>query len=167
MNRILLIGSAGAGKSTLALKIAKKLKYPLFHLDRYFWQPGWKETPRKRWMENQHEMMKEDQWIIDGNYASTIEIRLKRADTVIFLDYSRWICVYRAIKRAIIYRNQNRPDMGEGCYEEFDWEFLRWIWNFPKRDRIIVLKELDKIKNHTKIFRFTNDRQVRKWFHQL
>ncbi len=74
-----------------------------------------------------------------------MDIRLKAADTVIFLDIHRTICVYRAFKRMLRYRNKTRPDMAEGCEERFDLDFLKWIWNYPKTKRPGILNKLKTI----------------------
>ena len=84
----------------------------------------------------QNELVKEDEWIIDGNYGGTMDIRMNAADTIIFLDIHRTICVYRAFKRIVQYRNKTRPDMGAGCEERFDLQFLNGYGN------ILMLNDL-------------------------
>lgn len=74
-----------------------------------------------------------------------METRLAAADTVIFLDMPNWLCVWRAVKRRIMYAGRTRPDMGEGCKEQIDWEFLTWIWQFPTRERLAMLKRLEAL----------------------
>ncbi|WP_306795338.1 AAA family ATPase [Cohnella sp. GbtcB17] len=101
MNRILIIGSAGSGKSTLSQRISEELKLPVIHLDKYYWKPNWVPTPNEEWDNFVIEATNQEQWIMDGNYTRTLDLRLKRADTVIFLDLSRWLCLYRIIKRRI------------------------------------------------------------------
>ena len=78
-------------------------------------------------MDIQQKLVRKDEWIIDGNYGGTMDIRLREADIVIFLDYSRYLCLYRALKRMIQYRNKSRPDMVEGNNERLDYAFLKWI----------------------------------------
>lgn len=150
MRKVAIIGSGGAGKSTLARQLSKKLAIDVYHLDALFWQPNWVLSSREAQREIQSRLVKKESWIIDGNYGSTFDIRLTAADTIIFLDIHRVICLYRAFKRVIHYRNRTRPDMGEGCKERFDLEFFKWIWDFPKKRRpalIKILKELSAEKN--------------------
>lgn len=135
MKKILIIGSGGAGKSVFARQLGAILNIPVFHLDAYFWKPHWNPTPREEWIEILVDLMQKDQWILDGNYQSTLEMRFQKADTIFFLDFSRFFCLWRVLKRHVLYRNQSRPDMGEGCPEKIDSEFLRWIWNFPKNQK--------------------------------
>jgi adenylate kinase family enzyme len=70
---------------------------------------------------------------MDGNYTGTIDVRLAHADTVILLNLPRWRCLCRVVARRIMYHGQTRPDMGSGCPEQLTWEFLRFIWHYPKR----------------------------------
>jgi adenylate kinase family enzyme len=127
MKRILILGSGGAGKSTLASRLGELLKLEVIHLDSYYWKSGWIETPKEEWEEVIERLIIGDSWIIDGNYSRTLGQRIKECDTVIFLDRSRWICLWRVLKRRIMYRNGKRPDMAAGCEEKLDIEFMRWI----------------------------------------
>ncbi len=95
--------------------------------------------------------MKEDEWIIDGNYGGTMDIRMNAADTIIFLDIHRTICVYCAFKRVVQYRNKTRPDMGAGCEERFDLQFFKWIWDYPNVKRPTIIKELEKLPEEKKL----------------
>lgn len=93
MKKIMIIGCGGSGKTTLAKQLSQELNLPLFHLDNYFWQPGWQEAPYDEFIEKQYELIMKDSWIIDGNYTRSLSIRLREADTIIFLDISRWRCL--------------------------------------------------------------------------
>jgi len=125
MEKIILVGSGGSGKSTLAKQLGDKLSLKVYHLDAIFWKPNWVGVPKNEQREIQHELIKNEKWIIDGNYGGTMGIRLKAADTIIFLDVHRTICIYRAFKRMLQYRNKTRPDMGEGCEERLDFGFIK------------------------------------------
>jgi len=142
MRRIAIIGSAGAGKSTLARQLGAILGLKVIHLDSLFWHPGWVETPRDEWIRVQEELVTEDAWVIDGNYRGTMDIRLAAADTIIFLDLPRRICLWRVVRRRFQYAGRARPDMAPGCVEQLDWEFLKWVWAFPSRERPDVLRKL-------------------------
>ena len=99
MQRIAIIGSCGAGKSTLTRTLGKQLNLPVIHLDAYYWQPGWQESSCDRWLQIQQDLIKGDRWIIDGNYSNTINLRLSAADTVIWLNFNRYLCLWRVFKR--------------------------------------------------------------------
>jgi adenylate kinase family enzyme len=130
VQRVLVIGSPGAGKSTLARELAQRSGLPLFHLDRMHWLPGWIERDRDEGRAELAGVLAQDRWIIDGNYGSLLPMRLARADTVVWLDYPTWLCVRRVLKRWWHYRGTNRPDMTEGCPERLNLEFLVYVLNF-------------------------------------
>ena len=92
-----------------------------------------------------------------------MEMRLNKCDTVLFLDIPRTICVYRALKRLIKYRDKNRPDMGEGCIEKFDLEFIKWIWNYPTRNKSRVENYLEKHDGKINIIRLRSNREIDKF----
>src|SRR3982751_1716212 len=99
MKKILVIGSGGAGKSTFAQRLGAILKLEVIHLDSLYWSSGWVEMPKDEWRTMVDELLKKDSWIMDGNYGGTLDIRLEAADTVVFLDISRLICLWRILKR--------------------------------------------------------------------
>ena len=144
MKKILVIGSGGAGKSTFAGRLGRILNIEVIHLDVLYWNAGWVETPKPKWRKTVEELVKRDSWIIDGNYSGTFDIRFEACDTVIFLDVARPVCLWRVLKRRMVYRHRGRSDMAEGCHEKFNLEFLRWIWGYPKRTRPTVLNLLEK-----------------------
>lgn len=135
MKRILVIGSGGAGKSTFANQLGAILELPVIHLDQAYWKPGWEKPSKEEWSATIEQLVAQNEWIMDGNFGGTLPQRIKRADAIILLDISRWICLWRVAKRAVKYRGRHRPDMAPGCQERFDFEFIRWIWNYPRRSR--------------------------------
>jgi adenylate kinase family enzyme len=142
MKRVLVIGSGGAGKSTFAARLSRVLDVEVIHLDVLYWKPGWIETPKPQWREKVAALVKRDTWIIDGNYSDTFDIRFAACDTVIFLDVARRVCLWRVLKRRLLYRSGGRPDMAAGCNERFDLQFLLWIWSYPRRTRPKVLQRV-------------------------
>ena len=128
--KIAVIGYSGAGKSTLAKKLGKLFRCPVLHLDRIQFEPGWKERDRETAKRMAEDFLDENEnrgWIIDGNYTGfSQERRLREADLIIFMNYPRWICLWQALVRSRIYRGRTREDMGDGCIEKMDWEFVWW-----------------------------------------
>lgn len=155
MNRILILGSSGSGKSTLARKLGQNLNLPVIHLDRYYWNPGWIPTQEADWQQRVSQLVQGPFWIMDGNYRTTLDLRIAAADTVIFLDLPPILCALRAIKRRFMYLHQDRPDISDGCREHlFDPKFpsfVNWILNYPKRARPDVLYRLSKLDSSKKI----------------
>ena len=135
MERILIIGCGGAGKSTLARALGEKLGLPVIHLDQIWWKPGWVESTKEEFQERLAAELDKPQWIMDGNFDRTIPQRMARCDTVIYLDFSRVACVLGVLKRVITNYGKTRPDMGENCPERFDLDFLGWVWNYNKNKR--------------------------------
>lgn len=141
MRRILIVGCCGAGKTTLANELSKRLNLPVVHLDRLWWNPGWIEsTPEEFDARLAAELLREC-WIIDGNYKRTLAERLRYADTVLLLAYSRTRCLWQIFRRLREFRGRTRPDLADGCPERIDGEFLRFVWNFNRR----VLPEMRRI----------------------
>lgn len=135
MERVMIIGCGGAGKSTLARQLGEVTGLPVVHLDKLFWKSGWVESSKAEIDEKIRQAAACPRWIMDGNYNRTLEQRLERADTVIYLDFPRMVCLWGVFKRLLTNLGKVRPDMPEGCPEKVDLEFLRWIWNFNKDKR--------------------------------
>ncbi|MGQ0650284.1 MAG: DNA topology modulation protein [Gemmatimonadaceae bacterium] len=162
MRKALIIGSAGAGKSTLAAQLSEQLGLPIIHLDALFWQPGWRETPRDVWKARVAELLERESWIMDGNYGGTLEERVRAADTVILLDLSRVQCLYRVIRRSIRHRGRARADLNPECPEQLpDWEFVRWIWNYPKKSLPRVLELLGGCDQEQRVIILRSPTEVR------
>jgi adenylate kinase family enzyme len=114
------------------------------HLDVEHWLPGWTEPSKDEWGRKVEGLLRGDEWIMDGNFSGTLEMRLAACDTVVFLDLPRVLCLWRVLKRLVTYRGGRRPDMAEGCAEKFDLKFLKWVWDYPKRTRPKVLRLLEE-----------------------
>jgi adenylate kinase family enzyme len=142
--RILVVGSGGAGKSTFAINLGKLTGVPVVHLDRHYWRANWTAPSSDEWGETVQNLIALDSWIMDGNYGGSFPARFAAANIVVFLDYPRLICAIRALKRVALRRWAKRPDMADGCHERLDSEFLRWIWDFPKHSRTTVLEAVSK-----------------------
>lgn len=160
MKRILILGSGGAGKSTLAKKLGERLQIEVIHLDCHYWKPGWVETPRDQWERTVQELLTGDSWIIDGNYRGTLNARYDACDTIIFLDRSRWLCLARILKRRLLHRNATRPDMAPGCPERLDFAFARYIWDYPKHVRPEILKLLRESAATKNVFWLRSEKEL-------
>lgn len=165
MQRILVIGSPGAGKSTLAHSLAQRNGLPLHHLDKMFWLPGWVERDRDEGRAILAGVLAQDRWIIDGNYGSNLPMRIARADTIVWLDYPTWLCVARLFKRWWRYRGIARPDMTEGCPERFDFEFLLYVLVFRRNWRARNAAALKGFEGRA--IRHANPAQTQAWLNSL
>jgi adenylate kinase family enzyme len=143
MQRVLVLGCSGAGKSTLSRHLAAITGLPRVELDAHYWRPGWQPTPRDEWHDAVADLCGQPAWIMDGNYHNTLPIRLPRADTVIWLDYPRHLCVRRVLSRITKHHGRVREGMAAGCPERFDLEFLRYVWNFNAQYRPRIAAALE------------------------
>ena len=152
MQRILVIGSPGAGKSTLASRIAGRLDLPLIHLDREYFGPGWTTPTKPEWRERVAALAARPSWVMDGNYASTFDIRVPRATAIVWLDLPRWRCAAGVLWRVAENYGRVRPDLGPDCVERFDWSFMRWIWAYPRRMRPKTARLLERLRPDQRVY---------------
>ena len=158
--RILVIGSCGSGKSTFSKKLYTILKLPLIHLDAYYHKPNWKEPKKDVWEKIVHDLLLKPSWIMDGNFSETLDIRIKSADTIIYLDYPTLKCFWRVIKRLFKYHGIARSDMAPGCKEQFDLEFLHFVLMFNSKNRTNILEILDSAKENKQVYIFKSDKDA-------
>jgi adenylate kinase family enzyme len=165
MRRILVIGPCGAGKSTAAVEIGRLLDLPVHHLDRLHWREGWIESSREELLAALAPIMAGERWLIDGNYGGTMAQRIERADTVVYLDYPTWLCLWRAAGRVRRYRGRPRPDMAPGCPERFDLAFFWYILTFRRGPRRRTEERL--LGHEAKVRRFRRPGELRAWLDAL
>lgn len=166
MKRIIIIGCGGAGKSTLARQLGEKLGLPVVHLDKLFWKPGWVQVSQEEFDDLHRMELAKDRWIMDGNFNRTMPERIARCDTIIYLDFSRFACLRGVLKRVLTTYGTVRPDMGEGCPERIDWEFLKWVWNFNKNKRQRYYQLLNEV-THAETIVLKNRRAVKRFLDGL
>ena len=167
MERVMIIGCGGAGKSTLARQLGEKTGLPVVHLDQIYWSPGnWQHLEKEEFDSLLRIELEKPRWILDGNFNRTMEMRLERCDTVIYLDFNRFICILGWLKRVITNWGTARPDMAPGCKEWFDPEFAKWLWNFNKQNRARYLKLLAE-QTDKKVYILRNRKQVRKYLSSI
>jgi adenylate kinase family enzyme len=145
MQRVLVIGSGGSGKTTFARRLAATLHLTVIHLDAHYWGPGWTPTPAEQWEREIQQFVSQPSWVMDGNYGGTLDIRLAACDTVIFLDLPRLVCTWRILKRGLRYWGRTRPDVAPGCPERLRWEFIVWVWTYRTRRRPKILQRLREL----------------------
>ena len=142
MNKIIVIGCPGSGKSTFSRALHEKTGIPLFYLDMMYWNPDKTTVGRDIFRARLAEVLKENAYIIDGNYQSTMEMRLEKCDTVFFLDYDLETCLDGIASR----RGKPREDMPWIETEE-DAEFMAFIQSYISESRPKVLGLLEKYKD--------------------
>ncbi len=158
MNKVLVIGCPGSGKSTLSFKLSQLTGIPLIVLDKYYWQEDWTPMDEERWKSCCADLISRDRWIMDGTYSSTLKMRLNKADTVVFLDRGTFTCLIRVLKRIFRLHGKVRPSMADGCPEKFELNFLHYIVTFDLVSRARINRLLDNVRPGLRIFRLRSDR---------
>lgn len=137
--RIAIIGLPGSGKSTFAIKLGKLLNIPVHHLDRHMFD-GRQKREKEEFLAVKESLLRENAWIIEGCSFSTIEMRFARADTVIYFDLPRMLCLWRVCKRLFTF-DQHLAETG--CLNGINWALIKYIWNF-NRDKRQSIEEFSK-----------------------
>ena len=168
MDRIMILGFSGCGKSTLARRLGNILGIEPTHMDALHWLPGRKESSDEHKRNLLSPVLKKDRWIIEGSYRRILrKERISGADTIIFLDYNRFLCLWHVIKRRIIYAGKTRPDMGEGCTERLDAEFIKWVVADGRKKRKRVLDELTQLRRQKDVYIFRSMRKTEKFVKEI
>jgi adenylate kinase family enzyme len=159
MEKIAIVGSPGAGKTTLAKELGPKLKINVFHMDRILWQHDWKEKPRDTRIDILEDIVRERQWVIDGTYLNTSELHLETADTIIFLGISTLVCLWRIMKRHREYDGCSRRDIPMGSPDKITLLLILKVLFFPFRGRRTLKHKLRNYKSK-QIIRLRSDKEV-------
>lgn len=164
MNKILVTGNAGSGKSTLSRRIGDKLPIPVYSLDKVVWKPGWEKASDTEKRKGIEKLISKDKWIIDGVSSQVLEV----ADTVIFLDYPMMTCYSRVLKRNWRYLFRSRPELPENCPEILIiWELVKIIWNFDRKYKYNVIDQINKFKHSKKIIHISSNDELEKFMTSL
>jgi len=148
MKRVVVLGPGGSGKSTFAIHLGEITGLPVIELDKLFWRPGLAATPREEWVKIQERLVQENSWIFDGDLGpyDAVEVRLRSADTIIFLDLSLVRCAWRAIRRS-----RERAD------------FWLWLLRYRRQSRPFLKEAIAKHASHATVHVLRNARGVRQF----
>jgi len=171
MKRIMVIGiSSGVGKSTFARRLGDALDINVYHLDVLYWKPNWVEATYEEFSEAQQEIVNQNQWIIEGNYSNTFKIREEHADTIIYLELPLYNCLFRVVKRWLMNIGKTRIDMGKGCKEKLDWEFIKFIYTtyYPRKKKMQKRFQSFQASNAPKkIITLTNKQEINSFMEKI
>lgn len=162
--RIAIIGSGGAGKSTLSFALSRLGALPLIHLDRITWLSGWVLRDRAEADAELYRALEAENWVLDAAFPRHLAKVLERADQVLFLDLGRWRCVRRVAWRILSNYGQQLPEMADGCPEKGDLAFLRWIWNWEQTHRPHIVAQLE---GRAQVLWFKHPRELQAWLKGL
>lgn len=171
MKRIVIIGTSGAGKSTLAKQLAARLNTPHIELDGIYWGENWTKSPQ--FLASVTREVKRPSWIIDGNYSSVHEVIWSHADTIVWLDYSIWVCYWRMLRR-VFQRVFLRQQLWNGNRETFRKQFFSkeslflWIYQThgSRREKFRQLRQNNAYPHLTWIHHAT-PRATGRWLKEL
>ena len=165
MNRIVIIGGPGTGKTTLANNLGKELNIPVYHLDGINHLKDWQKRDAKERDKIVLEIISNSKWITDGTYKTTLKQRIDRSDLVIFLDYSAITRVRGIISRYLQLNGKEKPEI-PGCKEQLNISFIKFAinWNKIKRKAVDEILEKKKDKN---ILIFKNRRMLNRWYRKI
>lgn len=161
MERVVIVGPGGSGKSVLARRLGRAWGLPVRHLDAVFWGPGWQPTPPEVWQGVVEGLASGERWIIEGGYAEVLDVVLPRTQLAVVLDLPRRVTIRRIVLRPLRWRNRGKADLPRGMHHVVDRENLGWAWHWPDRDRARVLAALDGFPGQTVVLRSPAD--VRRW----
>ncbi len=165
VDRIAIIGCGGSGKSTVARQLARSLDAPLTHLDALYYDERWMPLPQGEFVAQQEKLVTGDRWIIEGNYAGTLPIRLAAADTVIFLDLPAVTCLWGIVERRWRYRGgQHRAD---GVYDRITWNFVRYILGYRRTMRPRIRHLLQEHGVQVRLITLTSRRHANRFIDRI
>ena len=162
MDKIAIVGCGGSGKTHLANRLATLLSLPLTHLDGVYYDADWNSLPQDEFATIQHHLVSAPRWLIEGNYAGTLPIRVAAADTVIFLDLPARTCLIGIVRRRCRYRGGQHAQ--EGVYDRLTWSFIRYIWGYRKTMRPRVQTLVAEHGGDIELITLTSRRQADRFF---
>lgn len=166
--RVVVIGSSGAGKSTFARRLGDITGLPVTHIDQLFWQPGWVQTPTETYHRRLAEVVARDRWIIEGVNPGTLDLRLPRTDRLIWLHRGRAACLWRVARRVAASYGRVRPDMAPECPEGLpDLEFLKFIWTFPTRIAPRIDQAIERHRISERTVHLHSDREAQAYLSKI
>src|SRR3974390_2277147 len=151
MQRIMVVGCAGSGKTTFARRLGAALGLPVIHLDFHFWRPGWEIPDPAAWRAQVAALATAPQWVMDGNYSNTYDLRMPQADSLVWLDYPRPVCMRRVLLRTARGYGATRADLPAGCPQRIDVAFLRCVWDFPRKHRPRIVAGIARFGTHLRM----------------
>lgn len=162
MKKIIVIGCPGAGKSTFSRALADVTGIELYHLDLIWHKPDRTNIPRDEFDAKLNDIMAKESWIIDGNYVRTLEMRLKKCDTVFLLDFPLEVCLTGAMSRV----GKKRDDM-PWIEEELSDDFKQWIMDFPEKQLPMIHDLLDKYGENKNVVVLKSRQQAESCLNQI
>jgi adenylate kinase family enzyme len=164
VRKIAVVGCGGSGKTYVARRLGEVLGLPVTHLDAVFYDDEWNELPREKFAAAQRELVAGPGWVIDGNYNSTLEIRLAACDTVVFTDVATVAALRGVLGRQARY---GAGQHGDGVHNRIHWGVLRYVAGYRRRMRPQVLAKIERHAGHAEVVRLTSRRAAWRWLDEV
>ena len=163
----MVIGSGGSGKSTFAGQVGPALGLEVTYLDRLFWKSGWVRVSPSGQEAIVSEIVSRTKWIIDGDHLRTQPTRFAAADTIVFLDFPRSVCLGRTVRRFFQYWGRSRTGMAEGCPERVNFTLLKWVWRYLLDNRAQVIDNINRCAQGRAVVTLRSPKEVRRFLDAL
>ena len=166
MKRVMIVGGPGSGKSTLAVLLGKRTGLPVYHMDHIHWKSGWVGRSMDGKSRLSNAVHARDEWIFEGGHSRTYDERLRRADTLIWLDFPLYRRLFRVAKRTIVHFGKNRADLPEGCVERINgetFEFFKFIIRTSRASKAKHQVIMDNPPPHLSCIRLGSLKEVREF----
>src|SRR3954452_13942057 len=168
MRRVIVVGSQGSGKTSLSRTCGRRLRLRGVHLDVLYWRPGWNPSDKASFRLRVAEAIAGDAWVIDGSFSPVaLDLTLPRADTLVVIDRPRWLCQWRILWRSAFDRDKARPDLPEGCPEQFDWKLMREAWRYDTGAAPVIEAERMQYGADVPVVRLRLDRDIQGFLDSL
>jgi len=165
MERVAIVGCGGSGKSYVARELGRLLNLPVTHMDAIYFDNQWNPLPMERFEAVQRELVVAPRWVIDGNYNSTVQVRLEAADTVVFMDLATHVCLWGILSRQL--RHGSGQNDQNGVYNRITCDVLRYVLGYRRRMRPRVLAKIDQHASGARVIALTNRRQTRRFLRKV
>jgi adenylate kinase family enzyme len=164
MKRIMIIGASGSGKTTLARALGATLDVPIIHGDHFYFDAGWVLKSKHITQDLFVAAALTDAWVFDGNHSASMDMRAERADVIIYLQVNKWRRFMRTMWRSMLFYRRNRPDMAEGCLEQFDPRFhFDWVLGHDKRSKSKMDWFADTWQGRKPVLRFSSVKEINRF----
>ncbi|SDG84046.1 hypothetical protein SAMN05421505_108212 [Sinosporangium album] len=164
MNRVAVVGSGGSGKSHVARELGRLLQAPVTHLDAVYFDDEWNTLPPEKFEAAQRELVSEPSWVIDGNYNSSLHVRLEACDTVVIMDVSTPAALWGILSRQV---RHGAGQHQQGVYNRIHWGVVRYVATYRRKMRPQVLAKISQYGTGKQVMFLNSRAQTKRWLQQL
>ncbi|WP_433436249.1 topology modulation protein [Nonomuraea sp. CA-141351] len=164
MNRIAIVGSGGSGKSHVACELGRLLEAPVTHLDAVYYDDEWNPLPPEKFEAAQRDLVAAPRWVIDGNYNSSLHVRLEACDTVVMMDVPTWAALWGIFSRQL---QHGAGQHASGVYNRIHRGVITYVATYRRRMRPKVLAKIDELAAGKQVVVLTSRAKTRRWLEQV